>query len=50
MKHEDIAHRFGISPRMVEKELLFALQHCSQRLNRKVIRRFGPGARKPSKD
>jgi RNA polymerase sigma-70 factor (ECF subfamily) len=48
MKHEDIAQRFGISARMVEKELLYALRYCSQRLNRKVIRRFGPGVRKQS--
>lgn len=48
MKHEDIAKRFGISARMVEKELLQALSHCSERLGRKVIRRFGPGAQKQS--
>lgn len=48
MKHDDIARRFGISSRMVEKELLQALRHCSQRLDRKLIRRFGPGAGKPS--
>lgn len=48
MKHDEIARRFGISARMVEKELVQALQHCSQRLGRKVIRRFGPGARKQS--
>ncbi|WP_275189463.1 sigma-70 family RNA polymerase sigma factor [Bradyrhizobium sp. CSA112] len=48
MKHEDIALRFGISARMVEKELLHALRHCSQRLDRKMIRRFGPGAQKRS--
>lgn len=48
MKHADIAARFGISTRMVEKELVQALQHCAQRLGRKVIRRFGPGLTKPS--
>jgi len=48
MKHADIAAEFGISPRMVEKELVQALQHCSQRLGRKVIRRFGPGLPKES--
>jgi len=48
MNHEDIARRFGISTRMVEKELLQALRHCAQRLDRKLIRRFGPGAGKPS--
>ncbi|MET0445421.1 MAG: sigma-70 family RNA polymerase sigma factor [Pseudorhodoplanes sp.] len=48
MKHADIAARFGISPRMVEKELVQALQHCAQRLGRKVVRRFGPGVSKES--
>jgi RNA polymerase sigma-70 factor (ECF subfamily) len=48
VKHADIAARFGISPRMVEKELVQALQYCSQRLGRKVIRRFGPGLPKES--
>lgn len=48
MKHADIAARFGISPRMVEKELVQALQHCAQRLGRKVVRRFGPGVAKES--
>ncbi|TAI60289.1 RNA polymerase subunit sigma-24 [Bradyrhizobium sp. Leo170] len=48
MKHDDIAQRFNISIRMVEKELVQALRHCSARLGRKVIRRFGPGARKES--
>lgn len=48
MRHADIAARFGISPRMVEKELVQALQHCSQRLGRKVVRRFGPGLPKQS--
>lgn len=48
VKHDDIAKRFGISPRMVEKELLHALQHCSRRLKRKLIRRYGPRPRKQS--
>jgi len=48
MKHDDIAKHFGISARMVEKELLYALRHCSERLGRKLTRRFGPGARKQS--
>jgi RNA polymerase sigma factor (sigma-70 family) len=46
--HEEIARRFGISPRMVEKELSRALEHCSDRLNRNVVRRFGPRPRKQS--
>lgn len=40
--HQEIAARFGISTRMVEKELKRALEHCGQRLERKIIRRFGP--------
>jgi RNA polymerase sigma factor (sigma-70 family) len=40
--HAEIAARFGISPRMVEKELKRALEHCSERLDKKLIRRFGP--------
>ena len=43
--HEDIARRFGISTRMVAKELSRALDHCSARLGREVIRRFGPRPR-----
>jgi RNA polymerase sigma factor (sigma-70 family) len=46
--HEEIAQRFGISPRMVEKELRRALDHCSERLDRKVVRRFGPQPRERS--
>jgi hypothetical protein len=42
--HLEIAERFGISTRMVEKELKAALTHCANRLQRKVIQRFGPGA------
>jgi RNA polymerase sigma-70 factor (ECF subfamily) len=33
---------------MVEKELKVALQYCADRLERKVIQRFGPGAGKQS--
>jgi RNA polymerase sigma factor (sigma-70 family) len=46
--HLEISQRFGISTRMVEKELKAALGHCAARLERKVIQRFGPGAGKPS--
>jgi RNA polymerase sigma-70 factor (ECF subfamily) len=45
---EDIARRFGISVRMVGKELKKALEHCGRRLDRKVVQRFGPGAGKES--
>jgi RNA polymerase sigma-70 factor (ECF subfamily) len=46
--HLEISRRFGISTRMVEKEIKAALGHCAARLERKVIQRFGPGAGKPS--
>lgn len=46
--HLEISQRFGISTRMVEKELKAALGHCADRLERKVIQRFGPGAGKQS--
>jgi RNA polymerase sigma-70 factor (ECF subfamily) len=47
--HRDIAIRFGISARTVEKELRAGLEHCCERLGRDFIQRFGPGAGKPSK-
>ncbi|MBH9308703.1 RNA polymerase sigma factor VreI [Pseudomonas aeruginosa] len=46
--HAEISRRFGISTRTVEKELKAALWFCAERLERKVIQRFGPGAGKPS--
>lgn len=46
--HLEISQRFGISTRMVEKEIKAALGHCALRLERKVIQRFGPGAGKQS--
>lgn len=46
--HDEIARRFGISARMVEKELRSALDHCAARLDRKVVRRFGPRPRESS--
>lgn len=46
--HLEISQRFGISTRMVEKEVKAALTHCAGRLERKFIQRFGPGAGKPS--
>jgi RNA polymerase sigma-70 factor (ECF subfamily) len=44
----EIAHHFGISVRMVGKELKKALEHCGERLDRKITQRFGPGAGKES--
>ncbi|CAN7473808.1 RNA polymerase sigma factor [Pseudomonas solani] len=46
--HLEISRRFGISTRMVEKELKAALGYCAARLERKVVQRFGPGAGKQS--
>lgn len=46
--HREIALRFHISTRMVEKELKAALEFCGRRLQRKVVQRFGPGAGKTS--
>jgi RNA polymerase sigma factor (sigma-70 family) len=48
LPHAQIAARFGISPRTVEKELRAGLEHCCARLDRRFIQRFGPGAGKPS--
>ncbi|HXH42641.1 MAG TPA: RNA polymerase sigma factor [Bradyrhizobium sp.] len=48
MPHDEIARRFRISPRMVEKELSRALDHCAARLERNVVRRFGPRPRERS--
>jgi RNA polymerase sigma factor (sigma-70 family) len=44
LPHSVIAARFGISTRLVQLELRRALEHCASRLQRKVIRRFGPPA------
>lgn len=38
----EIATRYGISQRMVEIELKFALIHCGRRMGRKIVQRFGP--------
>lgn len=38
-----IAERQGISQRLVEIELKHALAHCALRLDREIVRRFGPG-------
>jgi RNA polymerase sigma factor (sigma-70 family) len=41
LPHKVIAARYGISVRMVERELKRALQHCSARLGRNEPARFG---------
>lgn len=48
LPHRDIALRFGISVRMVEKELRAGLQHCCAKLERNYVQRFGPGAGRTS--
>ena len=48
LPQQEIASRFRISVRMVGKELKRALEHCGQRLDRRVVQRFGPGAGKAS--
>lgn len=49
LPHREIAARFAISERTVEKELRAGLEHCCARLGRDFIQRFGPGAGKTSK-
>ena len=41
-----IAERLGVSQRLVEMELKHALDHCANRLDRKVTRRLVPGLAK----
>ncbi|MEP9359947.1 RNA polymerase sigma factor [Sphingomonas sp. KR3-1] len=38
----ELALRYGVSTRTVETDLKRAVEHCSQRLERKVVQRFGP--------
>jgi RNA polymerase sigma-70 factor (ECF subfamily) len=45
---QELAGRYGISQRMVERELKRAVLHCAERLDRKVIQRFGPRLREVS--
>jgi RNA polymerase sigma-70 factor (ECF subfamily) len=40
-----LAARYGISQRMVERELKRALTYCAERIGRKLIQRFGPRPR-----
>jgi RNA polymerase sigma factor (sigma-70 family) len=42
LPHDVIARRFNLSTRMVQYELRRALEYCARRLQRKVVRRFGP--------
>jgi RNA polymerase sigma-70 factor (ECF subfamily) len=45
MPMHQIATRHGISQRMAERELKSALVHCAERLERKLVIRFGPRLR-----
>jgi RNA polymerase sigma factor (sigma-70 family) len=47
--HPEIAARFGISTRYLERELKQALDHCSERLEIKLSQRFGPAGSGTSK-
>lgn len=40
--HKEIARQLQVSTRTVELELKKALEHCATRLQRKIVRRFGP--------
>lgn len=44
----ELAVRYGISQRWVERELRHAVLHCARRLDRNVVRRFGPKPRQAS--
>ncbi|MDC7787029.1 RNA polymerase sigma factor [Rhodoplanes sp. TEM] len=54
--HAELARRFGVSERMVVKDLRRALEHCADQLERTAITRFGscgadpPGEQAGSKD
>ncbi|MEW6435848.1 MAG: sigma-70 family RNA polymerase sigma factor [Pseudomonadota bacterium] len=44
----ELAVRYGISQRWVERELRHAVLHCARRLDRKIVQRFGPQPREGS--
>jgi RNA polymerase sigma-70 factor (ECF subfamily) len=46
--HAELARRFDISERMVDKDLRRALEHCADALERTLITRFGSRAPKAS--
>ncbi|KZD23818.1 RNA polymerase sigma factor [Tardiphaga robiniae] len=37
-----LAERFAVPQRLIERELQRAVLHCAERLDRKVVQRFGP--------
>jgi RNA polymerase sigma factor (sigma-70 family) len=48
--YPEIAARFGISTRYLERELKQALDHCREKLEIKLSKKFGPGGSETSKD
>ncbi|WP_313054851.1 RNA polymerase sigma factor [Pseudomonas lopnurensis] len=48
VSHLEIARRYRISTRMVEKELRAALNYCAERLERKSTQRFASASVEPS--
>lgn len=44
----ELAARYGITQRWVERELRYAVLHCARRLDRKIVQRFGPRQREGS--
>jgi RNA polymerase sigma-70 factor, ECF subfamily len=46
----ELAARYGISQRWVERELRRAVLHCARRLDRNIVQRFGPRRREGSRD
>lgn len=46
--HAEHAKRFGISERMIDKDLRRGLEHCAAQLERTLITRFGSHPFKPS--
>jgi RNA polymerase sigma-70 factor (ECF subfamily) len=44
----ELAARYGVSQRLIERELRHAVYHCAERFDRKVVQRFGPRPRHAS--
>jgi RNA polymerase sigma-70 factor (ECF subfamily) len=50
LAHSEIAARFGINVRTVEFDLQHVMEHLARRLQRKVVRRFGPRPKSAATD
>jgi RNA polymerase sigma-70 factor (ECF subfamily) len=48
--HAELARRFGVSERMIDKDLRRALEHCADQLERRLITRFGSRPPQSSKE